>query len=208
MKLLSSVTLALAITLAVSSCKNTDNSSSSSADSTTQAPKVPKKGDFKSEVTMLMDSTNYYWNGIQEMTQQKYKDIDRLLKEISYTEKYNVLELNRCTSRLKEVSAKTFDPHTMASDDITIQDNAEDSLIARVFTLASKTPGIEEHTIVNTLVDDINKANNDLLIAYRVRYDYYAMQLNTIIEKDKKKLDKLGAPYNGLTKYQVFTLPE
>jgi hypothetical protein len=206
MKSLSFSALALFITLAFTGCKNADNSSTSSVDSVAQAPKAPKRGDFKSEVKLLKDSTDFYWSGIESMTQQKYKDMDRLLLEISYTDKPNVIELNKCRSRLKEISVMKLDPHKMESSEIDHIDAAEDSLINRCFTLASNTPGIEQHTIVNDLINDINTANGEKLVAYRARYDYYAQQLNKVIDKDKKKLEKMGAPYSELTSYKYFTI--
>ena len=167
---------------------------------------LSKPEKVKKEIDLITDSLNRSWNNMSQSDDQKLADVKRLLDEVSYTNNYNLQQHNALVDYHKHVVALKYDPKTMEdSKKIDQYDIATDSLLRATFTLVNSTPDIESHPIAKTLVEDIMKADNDLVL-YRARYDKWVKQYNEYVDKHDKRLKKLGAPYNTYDKRPMFSL--
>ena len=167
---------------------------------------LTKKERVKQEIDLILDSLNSSWNTMNASDDGKIKDIKRLLDEVSYTGKYNAPLHESLLTSHRQLLSKRYDAITMeSSPKIDSYDQATDSLLRDTYKLVNTTPEIENHPIAKTLIDDIQKADNDLVL-YRARYDRWVKEYNNYIEKHEDKLEKLGSPYNALSKKPMFSL--
>jgi hypothetical protein len=88
---------------------------------------------------------------------------------------------------------------------ITRYDRASDSLVYSSLDLAANTPGIENYPLANELSSDIQQEQNQIII-YRLTHDKWARQVNALIRKNGRKLEKLGEPYSSMKPVTVFDL--
>jgi hypothetical protein len=187
--------LSCLVLLAVSCERKTDGDQS-----------LTKKEKIKQEIDLINDSLNSSWNNMSASDDQKLKDIKRLLDEVSYTGKYNVLLYDSLVSLHKQLLAKRYDAATMSdSQKIDAYDQATDSLLKATFRLVNTTPEIENHPIAKTLIEDIMFADNNLVL-YRARYDRWVKEYNSYVDRHSGKLEKLGMPYSTFKKKPMFSL--
>ena len=160
----------------------------------------------KRELDLLTDSLNASWNTMIKSDDEKIADVKRLLEEISYTKKYDVLALDSLKTLHEKLITKRYTQESVVeSEKIDAYDLATDSLLKRTFKLVNNTPNIENHPLAKSLAEDIIEEDNRVVV-YRARYDRWAKEFNTYIEKYKKQREKLGPPYNGYEKKGLFTI--
>ncbi|HEX8548441.1 MAG TPA: LemA family protein [Cytophagaceae bacterium] len=160
----------------------------------------------KQELDLLTDSLNGSWKTMIASDDDKIAAVKRLLEEISYTKKYDVLSLDSLKSLQEKLPSKRYtQENVIESQKIDAYDLATDSLLKRTFRLVNSTPDIENHPLAKTLAEDIIEADNKVVV-FRARYDRWAKEYNTYIEKHEKQREKLGPPYNSYTKKGLFTI--
>lgn len=164
----------------------------------TSEEKETKTDIVKKEIDVMVDSVNGAWTAMIASDDQKFKDIKRLLDEISYTDNYNVVMHDSLVKQIDAVKSKRFD-ETIDLNTMDAYDILTDKYILEVLKLKEKTPGIEQHPLADELVNDINKANSaEITVQHRKRYDDWAKRYNQYLKKHKKQLAKLGEPYASL----------
>jgi hypothetical protein len=167
---------------------------------------LTKSDKIKSEIDLLRDSMQHSWQLMTISDEQKLKDIKRLLDEVSYTSKYNVVLHDSLLNFYQQLLLKRYNDVTMQyPDKIDAYDRATDSLLKATFRHVASTPEIERHPLAQTLIDDIMEADNNLVV-YRARYDRWVKEYNNYLEKHMTKLKKLGPPYDSLVKKPMFTI--
>jgi len=168
-----------------------------------------KKADkVKLEIDANTDTLNFIWKAMMRSDDQKIADIKRLILEVSYTERYDILLYDSAVALQKKLAPKRYDQATMADSKlIDSYDYATDSLIRLAKQLASTAKGIEGHPIAEQLINDIMEADNKVVL-YRKEYDLKAMEYNKLLSKNEKQLQKLGEPYSSLTKKPLFSIGE
>lgn len=189
---------ALALIILASSCNKNGTSD-----------KTTKTEQSKSEVLdykALNDSVNTSWQVMILADDNKIADIKRLIEEISYTKKYNLFLLDSVRQMQQSLASKRYDQISMQkSSSIDQYDAATDSLVRAVFRLAKTTPNIDQYQTAMQLVQDINTAENEVVL-FRVRYDSWVRTYNDYIQTHKTELEdklKSGAVPE---KYFLFTL--
>lgn len=185
------VILLLSVMLFSFSCERANNGSS-------KEEKETKADVVKKEMDLIQDSVNTAWTKMMASDDQKFKDIKRLLDEISYTDKYNVVMHDSLVKKIDYVKSKRFD-ETIDLNAMDAYDAITDQFILEVLKFKEKTPGIEQHPIADELITDINYANSpEQVVQYRKNYDTWAKRYNAYLRKNKKQLEKLGEPYASL----------
>ncbi|MDB5274226.1 MAG: hypothetical protein JWO58_2593 [Chitinophagaceae bacterium] len=171
---INSYLVAFLLALTVFSCK--ENS----------AKKTEKSGTSDnaalSHLQALGDSCNKAWEMMMSSDDQKIKDLQRLLQEISYIPGHNEQELERLSQQVKELPAKRYTQETMTSENIDAYDNATDALLKTVFDLKRNTKGIENYTLTGELETSIREADG-MVVNYRVLYDSWADKYNASLAK-------------------------
>lgn len=174
--------------------------------STEKTNKTESNNTLEATLKPIIDSMNYAWELIIKADDQKISDLKRLLLEISYTDKYDVMAHDSLLRLTELLPSKRYQLESMTSDQINYYDAETDKVINAVRELAGRTPGIENHDIVPKLLNDIISANGDILIQQRRKYDESATQYNNYLEQNKEAIQNAGTPYNSLKKKELFTI--
>lgn len=188
----------LSLVAAVSSCKKNGTSD-----------KAIKTEESKSEVMdykAINDSINNSWQLMMQADDQKIADIKRLIEEISYTKKYNLFLLDSTRQMQQTLASKRYTQISMQKSELIDKyDAATDSVVKAVFRLAKTTPSIDQYQTAMQLVQDINTAENEVVI-FRVRYDGWVRTYNEHIKIHKTELEEKLKSDSLPEKYFLFTL--
>jgi len=163
---------------------------------------------LKAKITMIGDSVKGAWMFMMEADDQKIAFVKRLLDEISYTPKYDIVAHAKLIDKCKALKAKRFDENSMSNSvSIDKYDAATDSLLREVKALVLSTPNVENYPLCGQLLNDITALDNDVVM-HRVKYDNWAMEYNKVLDERKEEIAKLDTTYLNLTKKSTFQLPE
>ncbi|MBO9700508.1 MAG: hypothetical protein J7604_09895 [Sporocytophaga sp.] len=151
--------------------------------------------DFKSNLSLVVDSMNTYWSSMDASEKDKLQSIDRLLDELSYINGSNAVKIDSLKSSVKIVKAAMLRAESMTSQEIDEYDIKTDNLIRATLALIASTPSTEEHPLIAKLESSISSADGNLIV-FRYKYDRWAIQFNEIVTNNKGRLTKMGAPYS------------
>ncbi|MBC7390427.1 MAG: hypothetical protein H7329_14520 [Opitutaceae bacterium] len=195
----------LASLLFISSCKETKK------EEKTENKDKPKtefpQDQLQVKVNQLEDSSQAAWKFMIEADDQKIAYTKRLLDEISYTPKYNIIKHAKLVEKCAKLKAKRYDTANFSSEKIDKYDIATDSLLKEVKALVLSTPNVENYPLCSELLNDISALDNDVVM-HRVKYDNWAMQFNKILADHNEELKSLGQPYDNLHPKGTFQLVE
>jgi hypothetical protein len=170
---------------------------------TSKDEKESKVEVVKKNVDSIVDSVNGAWNAMVQQDDQKFKDVKRLLDEISYTSSYDVVAHDSLMKKLEIIKSKRFDQN-LDTASIDRYYALTDKFILEVFQLKAKTKGIEQHPIADELIEDITQGNSTETVSQGLsKYNYWTNQYNNYIKKNHKQLEKLGEPYTSLKEKPV-----
>lgn len=162
------------------------------------ANKEAKIDQVKKDMDIITDSLNASWHNMDANDSTKLADVERLLKEISYTSDYDVTLHDSLVKQLPVLKSKKYD-ESLNLDAMDAYDEMTDNYIRKVYELKNKSKEISQHDLAERLVEDINKANSvETTVTLRKRYDNWAKTYNAYLEKHKNQLDKLGEPYASM----------
>ncbi|MDF2454418.1 MAG: hypothetical protein K0R51_411 [Cytophagaceae bacterium] len=194
---INSFLVALLLALTVISCK--ENSEKKTEKST------PSSSAALAHLQALEDSCSKAWNMMISSDDQKIKDLERLLQEISYIPGHNEQELERLSTLVKELSKKRYTPETMTSPAIDAYDQATDEALRQVFDLKRNTKGVENYTLTAELETSIREADG-MVVNYRVLYDRWVHQYNESLEKIQTTTEVSDEDRQGLKKKLTFEI--
>jgi len=189
----------------ICSCKETSKEDKPETVSK-QATEAPQD-QLQVRVNLLEDSAQAAWKFMIEADDQKIAYTKRLLDEISYTPKYNVIKHAKLVEKCAKLKAKRYDMANFSSERIDKYDTATDSLLKEVKALVLSTPNVENYPLCSELLNDISALDNDVVM-HRVKYDNWAMQLNKILADHSEELKSLCKPYDNLQPKGTFQLVE
>lgn len=136
------------------------------------------------QLTALNDSCTKAWVMMLDSDNQKIKDIERLLQEISYIPNHNDNEVKRLSMKAKELTTLRYTEESVSTEQIDAYDKATDDLLKSVFELKRTTKGVEQYTLTEELDQSIREADGKV-INYRVLYDAWAQKYNEALQKSK-----------------------
>jgi len=171
-----------------------------------EKPSGKKADKVKLEIDADIDTLNFVWKAMIRSDDQKIADIKRLILEVSYTDRYDILLYDSAVAMQKKLSPKRYDQVSMADSKlIDSYDAATDSLLRLTMQLVGTAKGIEGHPLAEQLMNDIVEADNKV-VRYRAEYDIWAKKFNKLLEDNDKQLKKLGEPYSSFTKKPLFEI--
>jgi hypothetical protein len=85
------------------------------------------------------------------------------------------------------LASMRYTQESMSNEIIDEYDSASSEVVRRITSYAIDHPEFENYPLMPELVDDINQAQNMILI-YRSRYDVIAKSLNNFIEENQERL--------------------
>jgi len=166
------------------------------------------KDQLLAKITMFQDSAKLAWKMMMEADDQKIAFVKRLLDEVSYTPKYDVLKHEMLMKECLALKEKRFDENTFViSSNIDNYDIATDHLLKEVKKLVLSTPNVENYPLCSELLSDISALDNDVIM-HRVRYDGWAQDYNQLLIEQKDSLAKMGGAYARLQKKSLFQLEQ
>ncbi len=189
--------------LAIMSCEEKKSTVGTDSTSIDSLKSIPKDSDPLSVFMAMRDSTNKAWEVMIKSDDQKINDLSRLLQEISYCKKHNVLLLDSLTTVVNTMKSKRYTQLTMTSAEIDKYDDLTNKVISRAKFLGNTTPELTSHPIAETLYSDIATADNDI-VRYRNLYDSFAFAYNAYYEANK---ETLAVQVKDFQKLPVFRLP-
>ena len=163
---------------------------------------------LQAKITMIGDSVQASWLFMMEADDQKIMFVKRLLDEISYTKKFDIVAHAKLVEKCKMLKSKRFDEDDMSNSVlIDTYDAATDSLLREVKALVMATPNVESYPLCGQLLTDISALDNDVVM-HRVKYDHWVMEFNKVLDERQDEIKTLGEPYSNLQKKSTFQLPE
>ncbi|MBW8049081.1 MAG: hypothetical protein FVQ77_01825 [Cytophagales bacterium] len=157
----------------------------------------------KVDIEALSDSIKIAWEEMIADDDQMLSDIKRLLEEISYTSKYNVLLHDSLIKLREKLIQARYDENSMAaSEKIDQYDELTDSLINGLMRLLTTTPDIASYPLCGELISEIKHSYNKAIL-YRIGYDDWAKKYNEYIKKNKKQIKKLGRQYKEKPLFEI-----
>ena len=163
---------------------------------------------LQAKITMIGDSVQGAWIFMMEADDQKIMFVKRLLDEISYTKKFDIVAHAKLVDKCNALKSKRFDEGTMANSvSIDKYDAATDSLLREVKALVIATPNVESYPLCGQLLTDISALDNDVIM-HRVKYDNWVMEFNKVLDEHKDEIETLGDSFSNLKKKSTFQLPE
>lgn len=163
---------------------------------------------LQAKITMIGDSVQGAWAFMMEADDQKIMFVKRLLDEISYTKKFDIVVHAKLVEKCKVLKSKRFDENAMSNSvSIDKYDAATDSLLREVKALVMATPNVESYPLCGQLLADISALDNDVVM-HRVKYDNWVVEFNKVLDERQDEIKTLGEPYSNLKKKSTFQLPE
>lgn len=148
---------------------------------------------LKVEYAMIQDSLDYNWKVMIEEDDQKLADMKRLLDEITFTNSYDKGKVDELYQRIEQTKEMRYNRETMENSDLIDQyDFAINSLITEIVSLAKSHPEYENRPLMETLVNDIRTADENVLFM-RMDYDDFVKEYNYFIKENKKYLNKIDS---------------
>ncbi len=194
---INSYLVALLLAVTVISCK----------ENTTQKTEktAPSNNAALAHLQALGDSCSKAWEMMISADDQKIKDLERLLQEISYIPGHNEQEVERLSKLVKELPSKRYTQETMTSPSIDAYDQATDETLRQVFDLKRTTKGVENYTLTTELETSIREADG-MVVNYRVLYDRWVHKYNESLKKIKTTTEVSDKDREGLKKKLTFEI--
>lgn len=157
---------------------------------------------LKTELTTLADTLTGKWNVMVESDSTKIRLMEDLLAALppAVMPARQRADLQKAIRRLPTLR---YDRHTVrVSDRIDAYDMAHDSVWKALEAFLPEN-GPSGLAAVDSLRVQIQTHHNEVVF-YRGRYDKTAIDLNTLLRRYKKRLPKLGKPYDTLQPAPLF----
>lgn len=198
--------IAMGSIIALNSCNNTPTVK----DQPVVVKSTLSADSIKIKTSIINDSLGSAWKTMELNDSTILADMKRLLQEISYTPKHDVIALKKLETKLTVLKTKLYTKESMAqSTNIDIYDNASDSLVSEIISLAASTPQIEKYTLIKELIAEITTANSAQTVATnRAHYDNWAKEYNKLVTENAEELKKLGEPYASMTLKPLFAIAQ
>lgn len=165
---------------------------------------------LKIQADAVNDSLDLAWKKMERNDSTILADMKRLLQEVSYTPKHDIIKLKQLEQKLATLQTKLYTKESMAdSRAIDNYDSASDSLVSDLAVFASSTPQIEKYTLIKELLNEISVANSAQTVATnRAHYDNWAKEYNKIVIENADGLKKLGEPYASMKVKPLFAIAQ
>ncbi|MFW6225304.1 MAG: hypothetical protein ACOC4B_03480, partial [Bacteroidota bacterium] len=130
--------------------------------------------------------------------EKKLAYLRRLLEEIAATNNYDEEVYESYMKMVDALQSMRYSQETLQSEIIDEYDSATGEVVRKITNYAQEHPDFENYPLMEELINDINQAQNMVLI-YRSRYDMMAKSLNDFIEENENRLidrDNIKVQFN------------
>ena len=126
---------------------------------------------------------------------EKIMFMKRLLKEVEYTQNYDLAFHEKMDSMITSLQESRYDRTTMAvSSRIDNYDIATLEVADELIRYVQKHPDYERYPLMEELVQDIRQKNSDVLML-RVDYDQSARLYNSFVMENKKYMSDIDSAH-------------
>lgn len=159
---------------------------------------------LRAEYNSLLDSADRYWTVMIDDDNEKVLFMERLLKEVEYTQNYDRSVQDSLMARVQSVKDMRYDRMSMSQSSlIDDYDAAISGITVDVIKYASDHPDFENYPLMEELIGDIRQKDSDVLML-RVDYDQAARAYNSFVTNNKKYMSELDTTY--VEKYPLFAI--
>ncbi|MFC6998704.1 hypothetical protein [Rufibacter roseus] len=196
MKNIYSIAFALLVALSVMSCSKDSGKSGKLA-------RPISNQELQKQLITLSDTLSSKWQVMVASDSMKTQQMEELLGSIP-PNSISAQERANLQKAIRRLPTLRYDRRTMRdSDMIDYYDHAHDSVWN---ALQAYLPPAEVET-GNALIDSLRnqiKEHHNEVVFYRARYDMKAKEMNTLLRRYRKRLPKLGKPYDTLQPAPLF----
>ena len=147
------------------------------------------------EYTEILDSIDHTWTVMIEDDDEKLLYMKRLLKEVEYTQNYDIAYHERMDSMITALQESRYDQLSMAdSESIDIYDMTTSTISTDIIKYAQDHPDYERYPLMEELVQDIRNKNHDILM-FRVDYDQSARLYNKFVSENSEYMNQIDSNY-------------
>jgi len=158
------------------------------------------------QLNALNDSLQISWDAMINSDNQKIRQMDALLKDLSQTCKYDKSTYNQITEEQKMLVAKRYtSPDVLTNEQIDEYDSATDTLLSNLRTFYKANQIKQCCVTCDSLLSDVENLHGEVVM-YRIRYDNHAKEFNVLITQQKDVLAQLKPEYRNLKPRQLFSI--
>lgn len=151
-------------------------------------PVYPETDDLKSKMVYLRTQADYFWNLLERQELAKFKNIDRLVKEISFNENHTPEDLKYAQDLALKIKSQFIMRYELAID--TVKDSIHDRCLFEIYKIGDATKDMDKFSFYGELKAEISRINNEDIISYRTAYLNAATLVNKNIEEHNAELVK------------------
>ena len=142
----------------------------------------------------ISDSVSASWERLISDENQRLKDIERLIQEVSYIPTSNSSDLKQAQELSTELKKYIYKQNEIPSFDIVSKnDERIDEIINIIFAFTDRSldPN-KSYPLIDELKLDIQKSLLETALELSSRYSQFVFERNSYIENNKVKLQELG----------------
>lgn len=175
-------------------------------DFTTRKLSDSEKYELEYRIKNEVDSINFYWNIMANSMEDELKNIKHLIDLIAIVEGCDSVNQKKALLEYHNFRSIKYSMNMIrTSDSIDFFDNGMTKIMEIIFEAARNSPNLKMYPLYAQLVDEIKKADDDIL-HQRIKYDETVFGVKKIILENKKFLPQLGEYYRNLPEFPVFTI--
>jgi hypothetical protein len=195
--------IAILLSIFVISCKQS-REQEKTPDVVVQLPQEK----VEAKLHILQDSIKMAWADMHKNDSTKMAYVKRLLEEVSYTPKYDVVAQGKLLKKCLALKEMHLDENAISvSANIDRYDAATDSLLKAVTALVVSTPNVENYPLCGQLMSEITALDNNVVMQ-RIKHDGFAQQYNQVLTEQKETLQKMGPSFAELKPKSYFSLEQ
>ncbi len=157
---------------------------------------------------VINDSLDASWTVMIKDDDEKMADMERLLKEVSKTRRYDKNRHQELVNDIDKLTVIRYDRKSMSnSDKIDEYDSANSVVTKEVILFAANHPQYDSYPVFEELINEIQLADNRVIL-HRIRYDRSAKAFNSFVQQNKPYIDQLNTSRKDWDKVALFELSE
>ena len=182
----------LTLAIGVYSCSSEKPSDAKTDTTEVKDSPILMSSDLKREYDSLTAITDFYWDTLTKMDDEKFECLERLYDEMEIMPKSNSFKIAKLRKRIPKVLALRYTQKEMTSRQIDEYDNATTKLIIETKTLASETEDFSNYQVALQMLDLVTIYDGNAFVGKRLDYSEAADVRNEFINNNKAELEKIG----------------
>lgn len=171
-----------------------------------EAPLAEPEAPLETRLTDLDTKVQNAWINLEELDKEKFANVEKLVLEFGSLKGVQKSLLDSIKTLAKQATEVRYNENNL--NNITVLDKYDATVellmkkIDRLQTTANPKE-VEKCVLCGRFLDKIRQADAQDLTA-RIQYTSVALDLNTLLEKEKRAIKKLGGKFQEIKKVNIF----